>query len=216
MTRQQGKPFPLSRLGSLIEKRYSERAFQRNAALLPGEIERIVCVALHAPSPSGRNPFCFVLLEDRGLLATLATEIEEAFDLLRESARADSSRLKTIEYYERHSLFVRNAGAVLLCYTNDRESILDAFLSCKGGEAANLLSLGAVLQNIGLLCTESGIGHCILSAVVELAPELFARICPAPEHLTLRCLVAFGKPVSEGRSIPGRVRVHRHLKVIGK
>lgn len=212
----EGNSFPLSRLGSLIEKRYSERAFQRDAVLPAGEIERIVCVALHAPSPSGRNPFYFVLLEDPERLTTLATEVEAAFDLLREDAMADSSRLKTIDYYERHSLFVRNAGAVLLCYTNDRESVLDAFLSCRGGEAANLLSLGAVLQNIGLLCTESGIGHCILSAVVELAPKLFARICPAPEHLTLRCLVAFGKPASGGRSKPGRVPVHRHLKVIGK
>lgn len=216
MTPPEGKPVPLSRLRSLIEKRYSERSFQRNAALPPGEIERIVCLALHAPSPSGRNPFYFVLLEDPGRLATLAKEVEEAFRLLRKNVKADSSRLKTIDYYERHSLFVRNAGAVLLCYTNDRESVLDAFLCCKGGEAANLLSLGAVLQNIGLLCTESGIGHCILSAVVTLAPKLFVRICPAPEHLTLRCLVAFGRPASESRSIPGRVRVQRHLQVIGK
>ncbi|GLI33963.1 nitroreductase family protein [Desulforhabdus amnigena] len=197
----------------LICSRYSERFFT-GEPLPAGSVQRIVETALHAPSPSGRNPFYFVIAEERKALEELAQELRSSFLELHVKSCGDASRNKVISYYERYSIFLENAAALLLCYTNDRKSALDALFSDAKSEAANLISLGTVLQNIGLLCTESNIGHCILSAPVELFPELFDHIFRAPPHLTLRCLVALGRAAGKGRKKPKAIPAQRYVKVL--
>ncbi|MFP5213271.1 MAG: nitroreductase family protein [Acidobacteriota bacterium] len=204
-------PAPLE---SLILARYSERTFT-GEPIPTGIIEGIVGAAIHAPSPSGRNPFFFTIVPDMGVIRDLTDELAKGFQDLRASLPEDEPR-KTIDYYERYTLFIRDASALVLCYTNDRKSGLAPFVDDSESEAANLLSLGAVLQNIGLLCTASSIGHCILSAPVELFPKVFERCFPAPAHLSLRCIVAMGPPSSQGREKPRPVQLKRHIKVVDR
>lgn len=205
----------MTELEALIQKRYSERRYLPEAVSAE-EILGIVETALHAPSPSGRKPFYFALVVDRQALSDLTSELAEGFNELRESSAGDESQLRIIDFYERYSLFIRDASALALCYTNGRETALSPWVKEAERETAAVISLGAVLQNIGLLCTQKGVGHCILSAAVELFPDVFSRRFPMPDHLKLRCLVSFGYPASAGRAEPAKIKSERYVKVFGR
>jgi nitroreductase len=204
-----------SQIETIIKQRYSERSFTEDPVPMD-EVVRMIEVSLNAPSPSGRNPFYFVLIQEKRAIEEVVAGLQSEFDKLKERLSSDPAQLKTVSYYERYSLFIEEASQIILCYTNERKSALSFATHETDGEAANLLSLGAVLQNMGLLFTTAGIGHCILSAAVELFPEFFDRTYPAPPHLKLRCMVAVGRPASAGRDRPKSIRTERYVKVIGR
>lgn len=142
-----------------VYKRHSTRNFDPSYAISRNTLEQILNAGLRAPSPKNRQPWTFLVLENK-------RDIHKAAEILRkELQKLKSDRLsRNADYADLQMAFqtadtIDSASAmVFVCYmrddANEHGERMDWGLSAQAFEVADIQSIGACIENM-LLVAES-------------------------------------------------------------
>jgi nitroreductase len=169
-------------------RRFSDRTVSRE------DLARMFEAARWAPSNHNRQPWRFVVLEDRAQIATLAGAIREGL----------TARLQALpalvaghaEEFVHHATVFAQAPTVIVALHRRPASLASAlmqgvpFPELVSGEP---LSVAMAVQNLLLAAQTLGLGTCMLTAPL-LAREAVAGALALPPGCDITCLVAVGHP----------------------
>lgn len=169
-------------------RRFAERAVDRD------DIARLLGAARWAPSNHNRQPWKFLVLEDRQEIQSLAENVGRSLatklELLPTVASAFAGELA-----EHAVLFGR--APVLIVALHKRPVHLAAVLleglanpALVSGEP---LSVAMAVQNLVLAAHALGLGTCVMTAPLLAQDTLAARL-QLPAGFDVTCLVAMGHP----------------------
>ncbi|NLP11507.1 hypothetical protein GX408_14015 [bacterium] len=202
-------------LKEAIEARASVRKFAPDAVAVADLQEMVRCAGL-APSVNNEQPWKFIALLNKPLMASMAQAVHQHLDQLFPDipTARDQSVKNTVEYY---STFFKDAPALIAVVSKNYEAMVDKLLPLThiGHQDVNALrnypdiqSLGAAIQNLLLCAVDLGYGACWLSGMMVAREELESLLHIAePWHLT--AFVAVGRPAG-----PVRQRDKKPIKEI--
>ncbi len=178
---------------ALAQSRRSVRAFADRT--VPRDILlRVLEAARWAPSNHNRQPWRFLVLEDRFKIARLSGCVAEALsqklELLPSVASDHASE------FVHHATSFSKAPVLIVVLHKRPVSFANRLLSesdhpeLVSGEP---LSTAMAVQNLLLAAQTLGLGACVLTAPL-LVPEVFSRELDLPPGHELNCLVALGFP----------------------
>ena len=185
-------------IDALIRSRRSVRRFKPEPPPR-ADIERLVEMAVQAPSASNKQPWRFFIVTDKALIAAMANAVQTAVD--RIVAHVQPEFMEAFRAYG--SYFVRFQDApvvivpifkelVVLSNMVDRD-IASADLQRIGEMEFNsgLLSIGLALQNLMLYAHSVGIGTSCMTGPLLAADEL-RNVLAVPESWRIAALLPTG------------------------
>lgn len=201
----------------LMRRRRTIRVFR--AEPVPDDtLLTLVEAAGLAPSAANKQPWRFLVVRDRALIAELARETETELARIQ-GAVADDLKAEFASYTHR---FVSLRGApalvvpifrplpglsMLLAQPTD-PGLVDRLRDLESH--ASVVSIAMAMQNLLLAATELGIGTCCATAPLVAAKNL-ARVLNVPDGWRIAALIAVGYP-AETPENPGRKPVSSIMK----
>lgn len=179
-------------LGTIQSRRsvrhFSERFVSRD------DLARLFEAARWAPSNHNRQPWRFLVLEDKQQIKRLAATVHQALSQkLKELPEVAASHVAEFTRYA--TCF--GDGSVLLVVLHKRPVSVTAALlgGLKNPElvSGEPLSVAMAVQNLLLAAQTLGLGTCVLTAPL-LVPEVFATELALPANHDITCLVTVGHP----------------------
>lgn len=169
-------------------RRFSDRAVNRD------DITRLLEAARWAPSNHNRQPWQFLIIEDRQRLRQLAEAVRQDLSgRMKSLPEAAGAYLNELIHY---ATFFAEAPALLVALHKRPVSVSAPLLTgLKNPElvSGEPLSVAMAVQNILLAAHTLGLGACVLTGPL-LAPEAAARTLALPPGHDLTCLLAVGYP----------------------
>ena len=169
-------------------RRFSDRAVSRE------DIGRLLEAARWAPSNHNRQPWRFLVIEDKQqinhLAETVRQSLSEKLKSLPETAAAYASEFK------HYATFFSNAPVLLVVLHKQPVSVsapLLAGLKNPDLVSGEPLSVAMAVQNLLLAAQSLGLGTCVLTGPL-LAQDALAGELDLPAGHDLTCLVALGHP----------------------
>jgi F420 biosynthesis protein FbiB-like protein len=189
-------------LSAAIAERQSVRNFEPDP-IDDETIRELISLAALAPSPNNAQPWRFIALANRELLAQMKAEVLEVVDTLPLDTTSEEGRLakKKVTHF---ATFFADAPLVVAVLLEPYRAVVQAALgpASPSPEAVNVLrgqpdlqSVGAAVQNLLLAATDRGLGGCWLSGPL-IAREGLERVLGVEAPWQLATLVALGKPVT--------------------
>jgi len=169
-------------------RRFAERPFSHE------DIARLLEAARWAPSNHNRQPWRFLVLEDKKRIRDLASRVGEALGLkLKSLPPMASAYADDLAHYA--TLF---AEAPVLLVALHKHPVSVSAVLLEGVPNAALvsgepLSVAMAVQNLLLAAHALGLGACVMTAPL-LVPEAVAEAIPLPAGFDLTCFVAVGHP----------------------
>ncbi len=180
-------------LMGLIRSRRSIRRFAA-AAVSREDLKRLFEAASWAPSNHNRQPWRFLVIENRRQIAGLADavgrELAKKLKFLPETAAAYAGEFK------HYATFFAGAPVVIVVLHKRPVSVAAALLAgvrypeLVSGEP---LSAAMAVQNLLLAAHALGLGACVLTGPL-LVQDSLAGVVALPSGHELTCLVAVGHP----------------------
>jgi nitroreductase len=178
---------------SIIRARRSIRRFT-DAPVSREDLLRLMEAARWAPSNHNRQPWRFIVLEDKSRIATLAEAVgralPEKLKALPPTASAYSAELL------HYATFFASAPVLIAALHKEPASFSAALL---GGTrnpeltSGEPLSVAMAVQNLLLAAHALGLGACVLTGPL-LVQEALAGVLALPPVHHLTCLIAVGHP----------------------
>jgi len=183
----------------VVQRRASVRQF-RPDPVDPRHVEEMVRLAGLAPSPNNQQPWRFVAISDRKLLARMGEAVRHKLTvLLPEPADEEGKRARArVEWF---STFFAEAPLVVAVAMSHYHAIVDEALvgSDLTHDDMNALRgrpdiqcIGAAVQNLLLAATDMGYGGCWLSGPLIARAEL-QQLLGLGAPWALMAMVAIGK-----------------------
>jgi coenzyme F420-0:L-glutamate ligase / coenzyme F420-1:gamma-L-glutamate ligase len=186
-------------------RKFSERSVSRDNLLAVLEAAR------WAPSNHNRQPWRFIVLEQRQQIERLAEQVGRSLSAKMQSLPAIASAYAAeLTHY---ATFFAGAPAVILTLHKRPVSVSDALLrgvrdpALVSGEP---LSVAMAVQNMLLAAHALGLGTCVLTAPLIVEQAILAEVRPPPSY-DLTCLVAVGHP-AETPPAPRRKSIEQILE----
>lgn len=183
---------------ALAAKRRTVRQFTADPVSRE-EIEKIIQAGLMAPSPNNSQPWKIAVITDKNLLGRMKDAVEKKLDELFPDVSAEGkARLEKVRAFS--TMFV-GAPVVLAVMAKPYKAMIDKVLdeSSVTHDQMNVLrkhpdiqSVGALVENILLAATETGLGGCWVSGAL-VASEAIDTLLKEKEY-RIQTLVALGKP----------------------
>jgi nitroreductase len=201
----------------LMRRRRTVRVFRADP--VPDELLlTLVEAAGLAPSAANKQPWRFIVVRDRALIAEVAHETEAELGRL-EGAVAGDLKAEAASYAGRF-VSLRDAPALVvpifrpvpglsmfLAQASDA-GVADRIRNLESHAA--VVSIAMAMQNLLLAATELGLGTCCATAPLVAAEDL-ARVLRVPSGWQIAALIAVGYP-AEVSSDPGRKPVQSIVK----
>jgi len=195
------------RLLELIQSRRSIRQFS-DRAVGREEIARLLEAARWAPSNHNRQPWRFLVIEDKQQIARLAKIVSlglsEKLKSLPEAAAAYAGE------FTHYATFFSNAPVLLVVLHKQPVSVsapLLAGLKNPDLVSGEPLSVVMAVQNLLLAAQALGLGTCVLTGPL-LVQDALAGTLDLPAGHDLTCLVALGHP-AESPAPPRRKTIEQ-------
>jgi nitroreductase len=189
-------------LMSLICSRRSVRGFTREA-IDQNAITQLMEAARWAPSNHNRQPWKFILIDDRSEIVALANSVRE--ELAQKCRAIPTLAAGYVDDLLQHATVFEGAAAVLVALHRRPVSVGAALLEGLANPvlvSGEPLSVAMSVQNLLLAAEALGLGACVLTAPL-LAPNALATAISVPLGCDITCLVALGhsaeRPVSPRR-----------------
>jgi nitroreductase len=188
--------------GRLVEQRCSVRQF-RPDPVRPEDLREMVRIAGLAPSPHNAQPWRFIAITDRSLLARMAEAVKSKLAALIPVPQ-DEEKRRSRSRVEWFSTFFGGAPAVVAATLGPYRAVIDDALAgtSLSHDAVNELRmhpdvqcLGAAVEHLVLAATDLGYGACWLSGPL-IAREELERILGVASPWRLAALVALGRPAA--------------------
>jgi nitroreductase len=180
-------------LMELIRARRSIRQFS-DRAVGREDIARLLEAARWAPSNHNRQPWRFLVIEDKSQITRLAEVVRQG---LSEKLKALPETAATyVGEFTQHATFFANAPVLLVGLHKQPVRVsapLMAGLKNPDLVSGDPLSVAMAVQNLLLAAQTLGLGTCVLTAPL-LAQEALAGSLNLPAGHDLTCLVALGHP----------------------
>jgi nitroreductase len=183
-------------------RRFSDRAVDRD------HIARLLEAARWAPSNHNRQPWRFLVIEDKPqinrLAETVRQSLSEKLKLLPEAAAAYAGE------FTHYATFFTNAPVLLVVLHKEPVSVSAPLLAgLKNPDliSGEPLSVAMAVQNLLLAAQALGLGTCVLTGPV-LVRDALAKVLDLPAGHDLTCLVALGHP-AESPAPPRRKTIEQ-------
>ena len=182
----------------LIRTRRSVRRFKPEAPSRT-DIERLVEMAVHAPSASNKQPWRFFVVSDKTTIGRMATAVRSAVSRIVPHVRTEF-----VEAFRAYgNYFVRFEQAPVVIVPIFKELVVLSNLVDDALEPADLrnivtmefnsglISIGLALQNLMLYAHSVGIGTSCMTGPLVAADEL-RRVLGVPDTWRIAALVPTG------------------------
>ncbi len=201
-------------LMTLLRSRRSVRSFT-GEGIATEDILKLVEAARWAPSNHNRQPWKFILIEDRDKIVALANAVRD--ELAAKCQALPSLAAGRTEEFVAHATVFSAAAALLVALHRRPLSIGSALM--EGVENPVLvsgepLSVAMAVQNLLLAAESLQLGACVLTAPL-LAPSSIAAAIPIPAGCAITCLVAVGHP-AENPVAPRRKELSHLIDLTAK
>lgn len=184
---------------SIIGQRRSIRRY-RPSPIGRAVIEPLLFAATQAPSAHNRQPWRFVVLEERADKNTLATAMGRR---LRQDRTADGDDPQAIEQdVGRSHARITEAPVVIVVCVDMRG--MDQYPDELRRQAEYLMavqSTAMAVQNLLLAAEQEGLGSCIMCAPL-FCPDTVADALGLPQDWQAQMLVTVGSPANCGNTRP--------------
>jgi coenzyme F420-0:L-glutamate ligase / coenzyme F420-1:gamma-L-glutamate ligase len=188
-----------AKLGPAIDQRRSIRRYL-SGPIDELVIERILVAATQAPSAHNRQPWRFVVLDDRAGKVKLATAMGQR---LRRDRTADGDDPQAIEDDVAQSYArITEAPVVIVVCLDNRD--MDRYPDDQRNTAEYLMavqSTAMAVQNLLLAAHGEGLGACVMCAPL-FCPGSVSDGLGLPSEWKAQMLVTIGTPANAGRTRP--------------
>ena len=187
---------------SLIRSRRSIRRFT-DRPVSRDDLGSLLEAARWAPSNHNRQPWRFLVLEDRETIQQLAGQVQQGV-----AERLRALPLTASVYANeliQHATVFSQAPVVIVALHRQPVRLAGAVLEGVANRAlvsGEPLSVAMAVQNLLLAAHALGLGACVLTAPL-LAQDQLARAVPVPGGFDLTCFIALGYP-DESPAAPRR------------
>lgn len=199
----------------LLELLRSRRSIRRflDRAVSHEDLARLVEAASWAPSNHNRQPWRFLVLEDKHQLRDLAQAVGDALNLKLKSlpALASSYAHELADY----ATFFAEAPLLIIALHKRPVSVSAALLEGLSNPAlvsGEPLSVAMAVQNLLLAVHALGLGACVMTGPL-LVPEAVSRAVSLPAGFDLTCFVALGHP-AESPEAPRRKALEQIVQYV--
>ena len=191
----------------LIQSRRSVRRFS-DRVVSRDDLARLFEAARWAPSNHNRQPWRFLVIEDKQQINRLAETVRQK--LSQKLADLPEPAASHIGEFTHYATCFANAPVLLVVLHKRPVSVSASLLAgIKNPELVSWepLSVAMAIQNLLLSAQALGLGSCVLTGPL-LVPEVFAAELTLPAGHEMTCLVALGHP-AETPSPPRRKTVEQ-------
>jgi coenzyme F420-0:L-glutamate ligase / coenzyme F420-1:gamma-L-glutamate ligase len=169
-------------------RRFLDRAVSRE------DLAQLFEAARWAPSNHNRQPWKFIVLEDRARVAALAETVR--LSLVDKLHALPAMVAAHADEFVHHATVFAQAPVVIVALHRRPASLASALM--QGVASAELvsgepLSVAMAVQNILLAAPTLGLGTCVLTAPL-VAREAIAGALTLPPGCEITCLIAVGHP----------------------
>lgn len=188
----------------VVERRTSVRRYKNESVPLEDLFEMVRLAGL-SPSINNSQPWKFIVITNRLLLAEMAEVVQEQLDQLFGQANPQTDAIKeTVAYY---TTFFKNAPSLIAVAMSSYEATIDKAFdsSVISHEQLNALrqypdiqSIGACIQTLLLAAVDMGYGACWLSGLMVARKKLEALL-HIERPWQLAAFVSVGKPASAAK-----------------
>jgi nitroreductase len=192
----------------MIRSRRSIRQFKPEH---PGRpvIEELIEAAVAAPSASNKQPWRFFVIDDRGVIQSMAEKVQAAIDRL--AGHVEESFMNAFKAYGDY--FVRFHGApvvivpvykklVVLSHIVDSEIIPTDHLAIQNMESnSGLISVSLAIQNLMLCAHAKGLGTSCMTGPLVAEKEL-QSLLGIPEEWHIAAVIPVGFPAETPAPVP--------------
>lgn len=196
----------------LIQSRRSVRRFSE-CVVSRDYLARLFEAARWAPSTHNRQPWRFLVLEDKQQINRLAETVRQNLSQkLKELPEAAASHIGEFTHY---ATCFANAPVLLVVLHKRPVSVSASLLAgLKNPElvSGEPLSVAMAVQNLLLSAQALGLGTCVLTGPL-LVPEVLAAELTLPAGHEMTCLVAVGHP-AETPPPPRRKTVEQIIEFV--
>ncbi len=169
-------------LFNAIQGRKSIRKFKRTP-VADEDIKKILDAGRLAPSANNTQPWSFVVIKDKALLAKMADAVREMVDRMIPFAEDEKQAQRLAAYKGTFYTFFEHAPVVIAVFMKGYDAGTDRLLAKMGYPAENikrlrplpgLQSVSAAIQNMLLAVHALGYGSCWLTGPL-VAHEAFEK-----------------------------------------
>ena len=193
----------MSSLEGAINNRRSVRRFTAEVVDRK-DIEKMLAAAIRAPSGGNRQPWRFVVVSNKNVLASLRDVIIKGIEALPGIlAGVDANRIMMLQNrYRTYSLFFADAPVAIFAFCDSGGSaIMEAFRLQRWSPAdveresgyVGVQSVAAAIENLLLMAHELGYGACWMNPAF-FAREEISRMLEMPSPLRPIAIIPVGKP----------------------
>jgi nitroreductase len=200
----------MSDYGQLLELIRSRRSIRRfsDRAVNRDDLARLLEAARWAPSNHNRQPWRFLVIEDKQQINQLAEIVSQGLSKKLKSL-PEAAAVFTSEFAH-YATFFANAPTLLVVLHKQPVSVsapLLAGLKNPDLVSGEPLSVAMAVQNLLLAAQALGLGTCVLTGPL-LVREALAGVLDLPAGHDLTCLVALGHP-AESPAPPRRKTIEQ-------
>ena len=184
-----------------IQGRKSIRRFKQTP--VPDEdIKKILDAGRFAPSANNTQPWGFVVIKDKALLAKMADAVREMIDRMLPFADDEKQAKRLAAYKGSYYTFFEHAPVVIAVYMEGYNAGTDRLLAKMGYSAGDikrlrplpgLQSVSAAIQNMLLAVHALGYGSCWMTGPL-VAQEAFEKLLGYDKDKFIAALLPIGVP----------------------
>lgn len=184
-----------------IQGRKSIRRFKQQP--VPDEdINKILDAGRLAPSANNTQPWSFVVIRDKALLAKMAGAVREMIDRMVPFAENEKQAQRLAAYKGSYYTFFEHAPVVIAVFMEGYNAGTDRLLARMGYSAGDikrlrplpgLQSVSAAIQNMLLAVHALGYGSCWMTGPL-VAQESFAKLLGYDKDKFIAALLPIGVP----------------------
>lgn len=161
----------------MIYQRKSTRNFESKYEIPKSIQEEILNAGLRAPSPKNRQPWRYVVVDDRETLGKIECVMKKTLQDLKTKRILQNKDVSDLNMaLDTAKIIGQCSLLVFLCYerddSNNHNENIDWPLSAQAFEVADILSIGASVQNMLLAACELGIDSLWIADVLYMHDEL--------------------------------------------
>ena len=161
----------------MIYQRKSTRNFDPEYEISKSTQEEILNAGLRAPSPKNRQPWRYVVVDDRESLEKIEREMEDALQRLKTECSSQNKDISDLSMALDTARIIGQCSLlVFVCYERDdlnkHDGNIDRPLSTQAFDVADILSIGASVQNMLLAACTLGVDSLWIADVLYTHDEL--------------------------------------------
>ena len=186
------------------------------------DIRKVLDAGRIAPSANNTQPWCFLVIKDRGILAKMAEAVRQQVDRMIPFAESEKQALRLAAYKSNFYTFFERAPVVIAVFMEGYDASSNQLLAKMGYDAEEiarlrpnpgLQSVAAAIEHMLLAAHALGYGSCWMTGPL-VAQEAFEKLFGYGKEKYIAALLPLGVPDEKAAPRP-RKKLDEIMKIIG-